>query len=66
MLFTSTIIDHKDISSVKWSGSYDGSWVDNLKHGKGVFAYENGDKYSGDWKNGKKEGFGTYSYAVFY
>ena len=29
-----------------------------MKHGKGVMEYNNGEKYDGDWENDKKCGFG--------
>jgi len=46
----------------KWAGTYKGQWSHNLKHGKGVFSYQNGDKYEGDWFKGLKHGSGIYTY----
>lgn len=31
---------------------------DEVKNGKGRFAYSNGDVYNGDWKNNQREGRG--------
>jgi len=32
--------------------------MDGLKHGKGVYKYQNGLRYEGDYKQGKKCGLG--------
>lgn len=29
-----------------------------VRHGKGTYFYENGDKYEGEWKNNLKDGEG--------
>jgi hypothetical protein len=29
---------------------YEGTWVNNQKHGKGVYTLENGEKYNVEWK----------------
>ena len=42
--------------------SYEGTWIDNLKHGKGIEKTRSS-KYEGEWKNDKKNGDGT---LVFY
>merc|ERR1712146_782212 len=34
---------------------YDGEWVFDKKHGKGIMTI-NGDKYKGEWDNDKKQG----------
>eukprot|EP01063_Lacrimia_lanifica_P029542 TRINITY_DN452_c1_g1_i1.p1 TRINITY_DN452_c1_g1~~TRINITY_DN452_c1_g1_i1.p1 ORF type:complete len:947 (+),score=508.19 TRINITY_DN452_c1_g1_i1:1721-4561(+) len=34
-----------------------------MKHGKGVYTYESGDRYSGEWRQGKKHGIGRYTFA---
>lgn len=39
-----------------------GSIIDNIPHGKGVFAYSNGDTYNGHTMYGKFDGFGKYMY----
>ena len=46
-----------------WAGSYEGSWVQNKRHGRGVFKYPNGDLYEGNWSNNHKHGYGRYVYA---
>ena len=42
---------------------YEGDFVDDKKHGKGVYVYANGDKYEGDWLDGKKHGKGVITFA---
>ena len=37
----------------KLEGHYDGSWDRDLKHGKGMMKYKNGDKYDGFWENNR-------------
>jgi hypothetical protein len=34
-----------------------------LKHGKGQFYFENGDKYDGEWENNTKHGHGIYTFG---
>lgn len=46
-------------SSVAVTG-YLGEWVDERKHGKGSFTYENGDTYVGEWVKDKAHGHGIY------
>ena len=41
---------------------YEGDWVNNQMHGKGIYKFRNGDIYEGDRVNGKKHGYGTYKY----
>ena len=41
---------------------YEGTWLDNFKHGKGYEKFANGAIYSGTYVNGKPEGYGTYSW----
>jgi len=33
---------------------YEGSWVNDLREGRGVQHWINGDKYVGDWKKSEK------------
>jgi len=47
----------------KWAGTYQGEWHQNLKQGKGVFKYQNGDVYEGSWSKGMKHGAGIYTYS---
>ena len=39
---------------------YEGDWLDNKRHGRGIFYLANepfkGDKYDGDWQNDKQHG----------
>ncbi|KAF7138204.1 hypothetical protein RHSIM_Rhsim07G0067200 [Rhododendron simsii] len=44
-------------------GTYKGSWVMNLKHGKGTKNYVNGDFYDGEWRRGLQEGQGRYQWV---
>lgn len=37
---------------------YEGSWLNNLKHGRGRQVFANGDVYTGEWKEGKIDGEG--------
>lgn len=37
---------------------YWGEWQNDLKHGQGVYRYENGQKFDGLWQNGLKHGQG--------
>ena len=42
---------------------YEGKYVDNLMHGKGIYRYVNGDVYEGEFAQGKFHGYGKASYA---
>lgn len=42
---------------------YDGSWLNDLKHGYGILENKSGDKYYGHWNEGLKEGQGYYYYS---
>ena len=39
-------------------GSYNGSWLNDEKNGRGSMKYNNEDRYEGEWKKGLKDGFG--------
>jgi len=39
---------------------YDGDWVMDKKHGKGVLNYATGDKYTGEYLDDKRHGKGYY------
>eukprot|EP01043_Picozoa_sp_COSAG02_P047752 COSAG02_NODE_4611_length_5169_cov_7.011243_1_plen_1589_part_10 len=43
-------------------GTYTGMWSRNLKHGKGEFAFDNGDHYVGMWKSDVRCGRGKCKY----
>jgi hypothetical protein len=40
------------------SGTYFGTWKDNLRHGSGTYKWTNGDVYKGNWENDKRHGQG--------
>ena len=40
---------------------YEGTYLNNNKHGQGVYTYSNGTIENGEWKNGKLNG-----YAILY
>ena len=41
--------------------SYTGETKLGMRHGRGVYLYNNGDTYDGAWEWGKKHGYGTYT-----
>ena len=43
-------------------GEYKGELKNNMRDGKGIMIYKNGNKYNGDWKNDLKEGKGIMIY----
>lgn len=50
--------------SVKYeNGTYTGNYKDGLRHGKGTYTYNNGEKYVGDWEYGAKTGRGVFTTA---
>ena len=42
---------------------YEGSFVNDKKHGRGVIRYSNGDVYEGGWVANKREGPAIYRYS---
>lgn len=40
--------------------TYLGSWKNNLKHGKGIYLFGNGDLYIGEWEMDTMCGLGRY------
>src|SRR2546423_1867990 len=42
---------------------YDGEWVNNTMHGKGVLTWKDGRKYDGTFANDKRHGYGMYTWA---
>lgn len=41
---------------------YDGQWIADKIHGKGIFISSNGDRYEGNFNFGLREGFGSMFY----
>jgi len=44
------------------SGSYEGQYVKDVCHGKGIFKWDDGCKYEGQWRHGKKHGRGQLTF----
>lgn len=42
--------------------SYNGMFVNSLKHGQGQEKFQNGDTYKGEYQNNRFDGFGTYTW----
>ena len=38
---------------------YQGSWLNDLKHGHGTYHWSDGGSYLGDFENGLRHGFGV-------
>ena len=47
-------------------GNYEGSWDRDLKHGKGIMKYRNGDKYDGFWEFNKVISYDKYLYFCLF
>jgi hypothetical protein len=43
--------------------TYNGDWVDGMKHGRGLYMYANGDMYEGGYFKGMKHGYGAASWT---
>lgn len=43
---------------------YEGSWVNDQRHGHGVYHYASGAVYDGLWEHGKMHGMGSYTSAT--
>ena len=39
-----------------------GNWVDDQRHGFGVYTYPNSDMYEGEWQSHARHGQGVYTY----
>ncbi len=48
---------------VSKSFKYDGEFTDGLKQGRGVYAWDNGDRYDGKFANDRPDGNGKYHFA---
>lgn len=49
--------------AVKVIASFEGMYVDGVKHGLGKMVFPNGDTYHGEWQRDKMHGDGSYVYA---
>jgi hypothetical protein len=38
----------------RYNETYDGDLVKGIRHGKGVYRFDDGTNYTGDWVDGKK------------
>ena len=45
------------------NGKYIGGYLNGLRHGNGLYIWDNGDSYDGDWINNERHGKGTYTWA---
>ena len=41
---------------------YDGEWISNKMHGKGVFTWADNRKYEGEYFDDKKHGYGIFTW----
>jgi hypothetical protein len=41
---------------------FNGEWLNNKMHGKGVFTWSDGRKYEGDYHDDKKSGYGVFTW----
>ena len=57
---SSNLPEGKEVKVVYDLGVYTGFVRRNLMHGKGIFAYTNGESYEGDFVDGEKCGFGKF------
>jgi hypothetical protein len=44
-------------------GSYDGDFIDDNLHGRGIYTSPDGDRFEGDWRDNKRHGRGIMTYA---
>ena len=48
----------------RYNETYDGDLVKGIRHGKGVYRFDDGTNYTGDWVDGKKHGHGRLEMAT--
>lgn len=54
--------EHKhDIDGRKWR-QYEGQCENDMKNGKSICFYKDGQKYDGEWKDNKRSGYGVYTW----
>ena len=41
---------------------YEGEWLDDMRHGKGMLRLANTNRYEGEWKNNKMCGNGIFTW----
>ena len=41
-----------------------GEWYNDMRNGKGIYTYVNGDTYDGDWVDNSRHGQGVYTYSA--
>jgi hypothetical protein len=62
-----TVVTGRGICRFDGDNSYEGDWFNDLKTGRGVFRFGEGqwegDTYTGDWVNDKMTGRGVYRWA---
>ena len=52
--------DYINQTKIYNNGKYIGQTINNLREGKGIFYFSNGDRYEGDFKKDLKEGKGIF------
>lgn len=54
--------EYEHVSETYLKGKYEGTKLNNMRHGNGAFYYNEGGKYVGEWKENKMDGKGTLYY----
>ena len=55
-------IEKRELFRYTDGSTYEGEWLDDKRHGKGVMIYAEGNKYVGEWQNDMCHGQGKYYY----
>ena len=50
------------IMEFRYDMGYTGEWKDDMKHGKGIFRWDNGMSYEGDWVENRRNGQGVFKW----
>eukprot|EP00002_Diphylleia_rotans_P036525 TRINITY_DN8058_c0_g2_i1.p1 TRINITY_DN8058_c0_g2~~TRINITY_DN8058_c0_g2_i1.p1 ORF type:complete len:345 (+),score=57.84 TRINITY_DN8058_c0_g2_i1:49-1083(+) len=53
---------HDDELKIERDGTYKGTWLQNLKHGFGVYKWADGRQYIGEWSRNRMSGVGIYTW----